>query len=405
MHPPAVPSAQLPANFQPPHHLVPHPANSGVLPPPPGLAPRLTYQDSQRMELGDDYTPLGEPNLSLLNQFAGVPNSHQIEDYVPQFNDTNNVARDTRIAIGTENLDSNQEIDHESLQEIFHLPDAQLGQARQILEMNTRSICAAFVYGIFHLISLLVGRARDEQINPVAQVAPATARPVADVRNFMYTDYIKDDIRDFIRGRILDSRLTSYSRQNDADGAAQPLALINLNQAHIASLPDHIKDQHLPVGFARGDAHAQRSVLAMVRGLLKHDRVTLRNLVNQAFRANAGVRVAPVNWVDVPMRTKVRFAYLRLETAVHTLRPTHGHGSQWTPIDNQLLFLSRCSLEYIRCWSELIMQKDLNIFGPGGAIYATVQHLPHLPTHEEVQEAVHNSRHTEEMENGDAQAQ
>ncbi|PLW55166.1 hypothetical protein PCANC_05253, partial [Puccinia coronata f. sp. avenae] len=34
--------------------------------------------------------------------------------------------------------------------------------------------------------------------------------------------------------------------------------------------------------------------------------------VNQAFRANAGVRVAPVNWVDVPMRTKVRFAYLRL---------------------------------------------------------------------------------------------
>jgi hypothetical protein len=41
------------------------------------------------------------------------------------------------------------------------------------------------------LISLLVGRARDEQINPVAQVAPATARPVADVRNFMYTDYIK----------------------------------------------------------------------------------------------------------------------------------------------------------------------------------------------------------------------
>jgi hypothetical protein len=51
------------------------------------------------------------------------------------------------------------------------------------------------------------------------------------------------------------------------------------------------------------------------------------------------------------------------------------------------------------------MQKDLDIFGPGGAIYATVQHLPHLPTHEEVQEAVHNSRHTEEMENGDAQAQ
>ncbi|PLW33963.1 hypothetical protein PCASD_12359 [Puccinia coronata f. sp. avenae] len=382
MHPPAVPSARLPANFQPPHHLVPHPANSGVLPPPPGLAPRLTYQDN----------------------------------YVPQFNDTNNVARDTRIAIGTENLDSNQEIDHESLQEIFHLPDAQLGQARQILEMNTRSICAAFVYGIFHLISLLVGRARDEQINPVAQVAPATARPVADVRNFMYTDYIKDDIRDFIRGRILDSRLTSYSRQNDADGAAQPLALINLTQAHIASLPDHIKDQHLPVGFARGDAHAQRSVLAMLlKNVIRTSLVdvtgaapcleVLFNQVNQAFRANAGVRVAPVNWVDVPMRTKVRFAYLRLETAVHTLRPTHGHGSQWTPIDNQLLFLSRCSLEYIRCWSELIMQKDLNIFGPGGAIYATVQHLPHLPTHEEVQEAVHNSRHTEEMENGDAQAQ
>jgi hypothetical protein len=53
-------------------------------------------------------------------------------------------------------------------------------------------------------------------------------------------------------------------------------------------------------------------------------------------------------WADVDIRVKVRFAYLQLQTAAHSLNPTQGHGSQWTPIDNQLLFISKQSGDYLK---------------------------------------------------------
>ncbi|KNZ50480.1 putative signal peptide protein [Puccinia sorghi] len=39
-------------------------------------------------------------------------------------------------------------------------------------------------------------------------------------------------------------------------------------------------------------------------------------------------------------------------------------------------------------WAKMIIEKDQQIFGPGGGIYASVQNIPHLPTPEEVDNAV-----------------
>ncbi|POW08970.1 hypothetical protein PSTT_07102, partial [Puccinia striiformis] len=46
----------------------------------------------------------------------------------------------------------------------------------------------------------------------------------------------------------------------------------------------------------------------------------------------------PVNWRTLPLASKVQFAYTRLDTALKAGQVTQGHGSQWTPIDTQLLF-------------------------------------------------------------------
>ncbi|KNZ46493.1 hypothetical protein VP01_7215g1 [Puccinia sorghi] len=74
----------------------------------------------------------------------------------------------------------------------------------------------------------------------------------------------------------------------------------------------------------------------------------LYNQIHQAFLSTAGLLVVLVNWSLIPMHVKIQFAYLQLEKAYHALNPTHGHGSQWTPINNQLELLGKKSDEYLR---------------------------------------------------------
>ncbi|KNZ62805.1 hypothetical protein VP01_1221g4 [Puccinia sorghi] len=134
----------------------------------------------------------------------------------------------------------------------------------------------------------------------------------------------------------MEAKLVAYSLQNNADGAPEPLALINLTQAHVASLPIEIKKQQLPAGFAQGNNHAQRSVWGWfaVSSSMTESLFLLKNVVDtslgraclhalryctikyatfalslfaiyQAFLSTAGLRVVPVNWSLIPMRVKI----------------------------------------------------------------------------------------------------
>ncbi|KAI7937230.1 hypothetical protein MJO28_016129 [Puccinia striiformis f. sp. tritici] len=301
-------------------------------------------------------------------------------------------------------------VDHDTLQTMFHLPEAQLNQAQRILEMTPVNINAAILYSTFALrvAQDAIPRAVDgEATRPT--IGPEMA---ADIGHFSYSEYIKNDIKDFVRRKILDGRVVSYSRRTNNEGAAEPNALLNLTLVHVARLPLLTRMQHLPHGYTQGNPHAQRSVLRLVREILKHDQVSLRNLllknivntslykvngaapglevlynlINSHFFARPGVHLPLVDWEQIPVAVQVRFAYLRLETAAHAMRPTRGHGSQWTPIDVQLEFLAGQSMDYLRSWSDLIMAKDRELFGLAGSIYASVRHIAHLPTHEEVLE-------------------
>ncbi|KNE93118.1 hypothetical protein PSTG_13507 [Puccinia striiformis f. sp. tritici PST-78] len=117
-----------------------------------------------------------------------------------------------------------------------------------------------------------------------------------------------------------------------------------MTQAHIAGLPIHIENQHLPVGYTHRppSPHAQQLVLGLIREVLKHARLALRNyllknivytsfhkvngpapslevlynVVNQGFFARTGVHIPPVNWSTLPLAGKFWFAYTILEAAV-----------------------------------------------------------------------------------------
>ncbi|KAA1083322.1 hypothetical protein PGTUg99_028244 [Puccinia graminis f. sp. tritici] len=294
-------------------------------------------------------------------------------------------------------------IDHNSLQAIFALPEEKIEVAKRILAMTEANIMGAIVYG---LVANQPARPNAPNLDgnleiptDLVAVSPPAAveNPPPDIRHFLYSDYIK----------MLESRIIAYSRHHDDDGATEIQSLFHTTQEHVASLPHHIQSQHLPTGFVDGNSHARRSVLALVRGLLKHDWVLLRNFVrsggvpsleamytsiHNVFLESSGAHAPRVNWANIPMRIKVRFAYLRLETAAHTMRPSPGHGSQWTPIDALLAHLQTKSMDFVKAWADLIIQLDERLFGIGGVVFDTVRDLVVLPTDQDVEDSMQATR-------------
>ncbi|KAI9599783.1 hypothetical protein KEM48_002777 [Puccinia striiformis f. sp. tritici PST-130] len=299
-------------------------------------------------------------NFGLDNRFGplGDPGFNSVGNRYTDFGSTDGVNDHNYHQAGHDgNFNANQD-DTETLEDDTRMTDV-------TINMNQENILGALVYGIFSLqpggtlISLQPGA------NNTPPVAPT---PVIDIRNYRYGEYIK----------ILEARNVGYSGANDANGAPEPLALLNSTHAESIKFPP-VAQEH------------RRYKLAKVTGAAPCLEV-LFNQINHALRSRDGVHVPLVIWDDIPMRVKVRFAYLRLQTAAHALNPTNTHGSQWTPIDHHLQMLSNQTAEYIRCWAILIIQKDEQMFGLGGVIYSSVRHLPHLPTQEEVENEVAQAR-------------
>ncbi|KNZ50216.1 hypothetical protein VP01_453g8 [Puccinia sorghi] len=273
------------------------------------------------------------------------------------------------------------DIDHDALQAIFGLSDAKLELAKQVLHQS--NIFASMVYGMLLL------------------------KPGGTAVKLHLQRLNKSvDILDFIFRKMLEAKLVAYSCQNNADGSPEPLALINLTQAHVSSLLIEIKKQHFPAGFSQGNIHAQWSVLGMVWSLLKHDQVTLCNLLLKNFADTSLGRIrgaAPclevlynkvhhfcfIFFFCIPFHCGIACSSGKLEPNPHVGPPliinsnclvqnlTNISGSE---------HLSSLYDNYI--WAEMIIEKDKQIFGPVGAIYASVQNIPHLTTPEEVDNAV-----------------
>ncbi|KAI7961258.1 hypothetical protein MJO28_001747 [Puccinia striiformis f. sp. tritici] len=223
--------------------------------------------------------------------------------------------------------------------------------------MNQQNIMGALVYG------LLAYQPAPATVAPVPEGAPV----VVYICNFLFSDYIKeDDIKDFTCHTLMEGRLVGYSCTTNGDGAPQVHSLLNMTpflalihnyflQARIAGLPLHIKTQNLPPGYTHQQPNptAQRMNIAdssfhKVNGPAPCLEV-LCNIVSQPHLHQSvpfsvtslpttGSTSPSVNWRTLPLASKVQFAYTRLDTALKAGQVTQGHGSQWTPIDTQLLF-------------------------------------------------------------------
>ncbi|EFP92245.1 uncharacterized protein PGTG_18460 [Puccinia graminis f. sp. tritici CRL 75-36-700-3] len=86
-------------------------------------------------------------------------------------------------------------------------------------------------------------------------------------------------------------------------------------------------------------------------------------------------------------QSRTRIAYLRLETIRYVFGTEKTNSAQWDLIDPQLEFIRGQSMDYYRAWSELIIQKDDELFGTGQQEFEKLdEEESFLPTHEDVLE-------------------
>ncbi|EFP92686.1 uncharacterized protein PGTG_18201 [Puccinia graminis f. sp. tritici CRL 75-36-700-3] len=118
-------------------------------------------------------------------------------------------------------------IDHESLQAIFGLPEEKIQVAKRILAMTEANIMGAIVYGLVANHPIPPNDAPDpagDRVitnNTVDPAPPSVANVPTDIRHFLYSDYIKDEIRDFIRRKMPESRIIAYRCPPDGEGTAE----------------------------------------------------------------------------------------------------------------------------------------------------------------------------------------
>jgi hypothetical protein len=123
----------LPMPLVPPHLRTTPTENSGVLPPQGGFAPTPSYQNQTGMQFDNSYAPLGNSNYTSMNEYNDHPDGD--ENYDNYDINRSNETLPPRLALEGIPPAPLQDIDHNSLQAIFHLPETQLAQAKRVLEV------------------------------------------------------------------------------------------------------------------------------------------------------------------------------------------------------------------------------------------------------------------------------
>jgi len=89
--------------------------------------------------------------------------------------------------------------------------------------------------------------------------------------------------------------------------------------------------------------------------------------------------------LTIPTQVMVRLAYLRLATIAFNKTGSKARAAQWGPIDKQLLLFRGKSSDYFLSWSELILQKDQEVFGTGQRLHSDLPgDVADMPSEEEI---------------------
>jgi len=315
-------------------------------------------------------------------------------------------------------------VDYEMLKNLFHLDHQQDEAARNILKMSQANQRAAIVYGI---ISLQSNQSSVSALPPVDHSSGLGSSVIHLDRsqNFVFSDLIRDNIKNFIRQSIMECKPETYSLQYESDnGAIINGSLVRLTTQHVSRLTSQLKNDHLPPGFETRDPQAVKLVDRFVHELVKLEKGTLRgcllknvvpNSVNRLIRGN----VPSINQLyshiqhhlphsgeasnesQVATQVLVRFAYMRLETILFAKSGSKARAAQWGPIDKQLMFVKDKGADYYLSWAELILQNDRYFFGSGDRAFDQVPtDRPILPLVAEVQDLIRSNAQDRRSRNG-----
>ncbi|OAV96042.1 hypothetical protein PTTG_26447 [Puccinia triticina 1-1 BBBD Race 1] len=241
-------------------------------------------------------------------------------------------------------------------------------------------------------------------------VAPVLPRPVSE---YAFTQVFRDFIRIKIREILTIGNVHAYTRTQTVAGiplVQTPLMMLN-NYLHLQS--DEFKNEHLPPDWPQNH-ESSRSVLGLLRVLMKHERGALRThvltnvkefnrhpidgvvpslmdlvlLIDRAMGPKGQLRtIEAVNQSYTPTR-KIRIAYIRLEVVHRQLNPNpNSNLTQWEVIDCRLEHLRRQSDQYRNAFARIIVRKDRELFGNRNISQINKDEVT-LPSEEEIADQI-----------------
>ncbi|KNZ50612.1 hypothetical protein VP01_432g12 [Puccinia sorghi] len=219
-----------------------------------------------------------------------------------------------------------------------------------------------------------------------AQADAGVAAPINEIRNFIYSEYIRDNICEFIHCKMLEAKLVAYSHQSNFDGAPEPLALINLTQSNFFSKRPMLQAFQLKSRNSNFTLALPKEIL-MLKEVLWGCFSLLKNVVNTSLGRLRGaapcLEVFSSKLEPNPHVCQDLILIFAIDSAPH-LEP---YSWPWAS------GISHHSISYGNySWATIIIEKDEQIFGLCGAIYASVQKIPHLPIPKKVDNAAHVHR-------------
>ncbi|KAA1106168.1 hypothetical protein PGT21_030134 [Puccinia graminis f. sp. tritici] len=235
----------------------------------------------------------------------------------------------------------------------------------------------------------------------------------APAPNFQYSNAIKDRIRDLTKEAFMQADVQCYTRKSFKPGTGDR-SLLTITMQGLQKLPADVIKKELPPGFGSGDGPAMKNIVAMVRKIQRHVRLSVREklldkiidpetkdfnkdgvvpklqeLTETLYRFLHPVKTSLSNTQVIQNMVALflsRVGHLCLQTLDHLLHPHIKKSTQWSLIDQKLHELNAHTADYRAVWSKAILAKDNEIFGKNKTILEIIdEDIVGMPNEDDVQ--------------------
>ncbi|POW04844.1 hypothetical protein PSHT_11075 [Puccinia striiformis] len=188
-------------------------------------------------------------------------------------------------------------------------------------------------------------------------------------------------VREKARALILKTDVESYTSQRDRRGDALDRSLMKLTRTVVEEQPKSFKSQYFPEGYDVPDYAGTKGYCDSLGQLLKY----VQGQVYQELNKNVKV---PQPAPKITWKRRYRFSHLRLETASHEFNHYPKNITQWNQIDQRLDILQSKSPAFQLRHATLVIEKDEELFPPGGEYKDLNQDGVLMPTLQDVEDSL-----------------